>query len=324
MSCCRCCAPLEAECGLHPAAALDFALDGQPWKRAFGTASGLGACLPPVAFLAVRAVLFVFWLAVMIWSMVHWVNSSAEYQISAPRTNSSSPCVADTYTCPDGETVQRAADCSVPVCVIEYAYGFWFTQLTHWTLLFELVYLGFAASTTAMAQFGRVPDGTGRSGTPWFVSVTWALQPAVLVGSFLVFAMYWALLYDGGAVEAISVVTHGVNFGVMLVDFAICRQPFYLAHVYMPLAFALLYLLFSAIYYAAGGVYHKDLTSRYIYSVIDWSDPSSALKLGGAIMIIAIPTIYALFFMLYLVLRHRCFVGRAAAPVGSAVGAGSA
>ena len=51
------------------------------------------------------------------------------------------------------------------------------------------MYLSFAAYTTGMAQFGSVPDGTGEH-TPWFVSVTWAMQPAALVATFIVFA-YW-------------------------------------------------------------------------------------------------------------------------------------
>lgn len=38
-----------------------------------------------------------------------------------------------------------------------------------------------------------------------------------------------------------------------------------------PLAYSLSYLVFSAIYYAAGGTYHRDRTSRYIYDVLDWS-----------------------------------------------------
>jgi len=49
-----------------------------------------------------------------------------------------------------------------------------------------------------------------------------------------VFVLYWALLYSpGDEVHAISVVTHGVNFAVMLLDFLICRQPLYLAHITM-------------------------------------------------------------------------------------------
>merc|ERR1712166_1157021 len=53
----------------------------------------------------------------------------------------------------------------------------WITKLTHWTLLLELVYLTFAVYSTYMAIYDtKVPDGVGKA-TPWFISVTYAMQP---------------------------------------------------------------------------------------------------------------------------------------------------
>mmetsp|Transcript_30562 Transcript_30562/g.90056 ORF Transcript_30562/g.90056 Transcript_30562/m.90056 type:complete len:181 (-) Transcript_30562:529-1071(-) len=168
--CAACCHPLAQQCRLGPSAALDFELDGQPWKSSFGKPSGLSArllCGSTAAFVLLRVGLFFFWLGVMIWSMVDWVNTSAWVPID--RDDSSPECA-------DG-----VAGCEQ----VYYGYGYWFTQLTHWTLLFELVYLGFAAVTTALANYSSLPDGTGDE-TPWFVSVTWAMQPAALVASCLV------------------------------------------------------------------------------------------------------------------------------------------
>ena len=63
--------------------------------------------------------------------------------------------------------------------------------LTHWTLMFELFYLFFAWLSTlfAVTTFHGIPDGKGKA-TPWFVSVTWAMQGTALVMSVLVFLLY--------------------------------------------------------------------------------------------------------------------------------------
>jgi len=308
--CALCCDPLTKQCGLSCADAFDMELDGQQWKTSFGKASGLGKlCLGnPIAFTAVRGGLLCFWLAIMIWSMVDWVNSYAEPEMpNATSSSSGIACTTDALLCSDGKTyVSRSPpSCAFAPCPIPYGFGFWFTQLTHWTLLLELIYLGFAFATTALANFSKLPDGTGDD-TPWFVSVTWALQPAALVGSFLLFVLYWALLYTPGSkLYAISIMTHGGNFVIMLIDVLICRQPLYMAHIYMPMAYALLYLLFSVIYYAAGGVNHQDLTSNYIYSVLDWSNPGGAGTLSALIVLLVIPFFYCVFLVLVFG-RQRC------------------
>jgi hypothetical protein len=114
----------------------------------------------------------------------------------------------------------------------------WITFLTHWTLLLELIYLSFAVFSTYMAIYDtKVPDGVGEA-TPWFISVTYALQPMVLIASLLVFLMYWALVYTP-PLRALSVMTHGSNFVVMLIDLLLVRNPMYLSHVLVSRATAL-------------------------------------------------------------------------------------
>ena len=41
---------------------------------------------------------------------------------------------------------------------------------------------------------------------------------------------YWGLVYDGGDIHLISCFTHGVNFGVMLLDAFCSGFPLLLAH----------------------------------------------------------------------------------------------
>ena len=100
--------------------------------------------------------------------------------------------------------------------------------------------------------------------------------------------------------HAVSVFTHGINFAVMMVDLLICRQPLYCAHITVPLAYSLTYLLFTLLYFAAGGVFHKDRHSPYIYDVLDWSDPGAAGSLSGLIVVLVIPILYMMLIGCYL------------------------
>ena len=134
--------------------------------------------------------------------------------------------------------------------------------LTHWTLVLQLLYLWLAVYSTYMAIYDtKVPDGVGKA-TPWFISATYAMQPLVLVGSLLVALLFWALVYEpGDGFSPASVAVHGVNFVVMLADLLLVRNPLYLSHVLVPMAYSIAYLLFSVLFYAVSG---DNITVRYI------------------------------------------------------------
>ena len=74
-------------------------------------------------------------------------------------------------------------------------------------LIIEVVYLAFAAYTTASGLYRA-----SATPTPWFAKATWVLQDLTLSASFLVFLLYWTLIYDGGTPRPITPFTHGYNF----------------------------------------------------------------------------------------------------------------
>ena len=275
VSCCKpcriCLAPISQKCRTDH---LFFRLHGMPWKTAYGKPAGFFRCCSPLVFLLTRIALLVFWLAISLWSL--------------------------------------AADANAK----------WITFLTHWTLLLELIYLSFAVFSTYMAIYDtKVPDGVGEA-TPWFISVTYALQPMVLIASLLVFLMYWALVYTP-PLRALSVMTHGSNFVVMLIDLLLVRNPMYLSHVLMrkprhspatsrrrarphlsacfnwrgpAMAYAIVYLIFSVIYWAA--------TGENIYDALDWGNPSGAGKLSALILFVGLPFLWILLYCVFL--GRRC------------------
>lgn len=106
---------------------------------------------------------------------------------------------------------------------------FWI-YLTNWSLLFELTYFAFAAGLAMAAIFFNVPDAKGEK-TPWYARVGYALQCSTYVISFIVSVLFWALVYDGGALPAISFFTHGSNFIVAFADLLLAGIPFRVGHV---------------------------------------------------------------------------------------------
>lgn len=171
--------------------------------------------------------------------------------------------------------------------------GYWFTKLTHWSALLELAYLTVGAYTTGMIVLS--PEGTPAltRKNPWFVVCTMVLQNIMMPISFMVFLLYWTLVFSG-SYSAISVLTHGVNFAVMIFDALINRQPLSIVQVVLPVSFALFYLVFTLIYWAAGGTY-EDGVSPYIYKALNWERPNRVLVLSFFIVLIITPCVYALF-----------------------------
>jgi len=166
---------------------------------------------------------------------------------------------------------------------------FWI-YLTNWTMLFELFYLVLVATLTGLALYGTdVEDGKGDE-TPHFVRIALAMQAVTYIASFFVFVLYWALVYDGGTLLALSYFTHGVNFLVALADFLLAGLPMRVAHIWAPLAYGLTYVIFSIIYDLAGGTAGAD---PYIYKVLDWSDtPGVASAYGLIVVFVAFPLFF--------------------------------
>jgi len=171
-------------------------------------------------------------------------------------------------------------------------FGYYFTKLTHWSAILELLYFFFAAFSTYRAIYGSEPVDV----KPWFVYPTWILGATVPVSSLLVVLLFWLLVYEGGTVEAITVVMHGGNLVLVVVDILLNRQPFYLQYFYIPMVFSATYALFTLIYYLAGGTF-EDGVSRYIYSAIDWSDPAGTSTILSLIVLLGVPFAYLAFYL---------------------------
>ena len=156
--------------------------------------------------------------------------------------------------------------------------GYWCIYLTHWTLLAVCAHLtlsvaGTVAARRSLARSGDIPP------RPWWLPVVWSAQAIALPGSLLVFVLFWcepavacttddaklnlcclgcrALVYPGyrpASSVPINYFVHGANFGAMVVDAVLSNAPYFFLYIWSSwLAFAIIYVLFTIVYFFAGG-----------------------------------------------------------------------
>jgi hypothetical protein len=117
------------------------------------------------------------------------------------------------------------------------------------------------------------------------IKTTWCFQSFIGPASFLVFILFWTLVYHGHA-DPLTAQVHGANFLLMAIDFMLSAAPFRFAHMWSCYAYATAYLLFSSMYYVAGG--HNADGKSYIYEALDYGKPTVAIQLV-MIYLVAVP-----------------------------------
>ena len=166
---------------------------------------------------------------------------------------------------------------------------------------------------------------------PWYVKIIWMLYIISKSVSFLVFLGYWVLIFpecgknnsssSGGSnnttdantsfasgdammattestgsdcIDVYTIQIHGVNFFLVVLDIFLSRVPYQFLHFFYPVIFSFTYIIFSIIYWAAGGKNHNG--RPYIYSSLNYP---SASAFGYAIALIIAPIVtYLILFLL--------------------------
>jgi hypothetical protein len=98
----------------------------------------------------------------------------------------------------------------------------------------------------------------------------------------------------------VNVTTHIFNLVTVIVDIFIAGHPFRLFHAYQQILFAFIYLIFTAIYFIAGGTNKYGNTA--IYGILDWNKPQWTIlyfTIAGPFLVF----IHFIFWLFYLV---RC------------------
>ncbi|KAJ2948094.1 hypothetical protein O0L34_g9891 [Tuta absoluta] len=178
------------------------------------------------------------------------------------------------------------------------AIGYWFIFMTHWGLVVNTAASGFGVLVSLRAYIEKPAESY--QSLPWFAKAFWASYNIAMVIAFLVSIYYFAVLvpmYTEDLQLAVNKVLdlfiHAINSVLMFFLLLSSRLPARLLHFVYPLGFGIIYLLFSVIYYFAGGT--DPFGNKYIYPTLDWG---KAAKSG----VMLVPT------ALFLVILHGLVV----------------
>ena len=230
--------------------------------------------------------------------------------------------------------------------------GYWCIYLTHWTLVAVCAHLTLSAAGTVAAR-RSLARGDPISPRPCWLPVVWSAQAIALPGSLLVFVLFWcepacmaapfdgaltprgrrALVYPGyrpASSVPINYFVHGANFGAMVVDAVLSNAPYFFVYIWSSwLMFAIIYVLFTIVYFFAGGTdengnvrdpsaaLHPQASvltcpppnaQPYSYAVIQWGSRAGAASAGvltGIIVFVVVPLLGLLAYWLVFLRRTR-------------------
>ncbi|KAK7490565.1 hypothetical protein BaRGS_00018168 [Batillaria attramentaria] len=174
--------------------------------------------------------------------------------------------------------------------------GTWLVYLTHWTYLFLTANTVAQAAVVLHVTFGRPDLKDGR--TPWYLKVAWVTYEIASVASMSVTILYFTLLFDG-TLTVVSTATHLLNSVYVILDVCVTAMPVRLLHVIYVSAYAFDYLIFSVIYWAAGGVNGDG--QPYVYKTLYWAKPWKAVFAGGGVVCVGVPLVHLLLWTLYMI-----------------------
>lgn len=115
----------------------------------------------------------------------------------------------------------------------------------------------------------------------------------------LVTALYWCFDYvPGQYLDASNVNAHAVNSVLMFIDVMISNVPFRIFHAIYPMLYGLIYTLFTIVYWAAGGLNHKN--QKQIYAILDYENNAGlAVLMAAMFLLLAVPISQFLLYGLY-------------------------
>ncbi|XP_050682070.1 protein rolling stone-like [Leptidea sinapis] len=180
---------------------------------------------------------------------------------------------------------------------------YWLVFLTNWGILFVFLMTISGLSVSIMSARKKLSDASSGD-LPWYVSSYWLIYNVITTVAIMITGLYWILLYNPDASEEdvnfwLDLSTHGFNSCIVFIELMVSRTPLRFVHIYQPLTVGLWYLVFSVIYYFAGGT--DEIGNPYIYSVLNWQEPDQCMTLAA----VSLGGVFAVFTSLWLLTIFR-------------------
>mgnify|MGYP001794666811 CR=1 FL=1 len=109
---------------------------------------------------------------------------------------------------------------------------------------------------------------------------------------------YWLVIYDGSTIDITNITKHGINALMMLFETVISSVPVRMYHTTYAIAFSALYIIFTVVYWAAGGT--DRLGRPYVYKALDWSNINTTITIIlPFFLLIVTPLLQLVFYYTY-------------------------
>ncbi|XP_048462577.1 protein rolling stone [Rhincodon typus] len=107
------------------------------------------------------------------------------------------------------------------------------------------------------------------------ICIQWCLYNLSCVTSLFVTIAFWSFDYiPGRAPDSININMHVINSVLVLLELSVAASPIHLAHFVYTLMYCLSFIIFTVIYWAAGGTNLKG--KAYIYRSLNYSETPGA------------------------------------------------
>lgn len=129
--------------------------------------------------------------------------------------------------------------------------------------------------------------------------IYWISHTIAVDIAFAISSMYWTMIYDPSKdnIDFLNISRHVANSVVMATDLLLVAHPLHLLHIYWPIGFGLVYVLFTYLYYLLHGT--DEDGNPYIYKILNWEDPINSI-VTSIIGLFYITLLHALAYCLYL------------------------
>ncbi len=179
---------------------------------------------------------------------------------------------------------------------------FYFT--TNLAIIFEAIYMiSSCVLCFKLYKHNGLLDVDNSSNLDWNTLLAWSLHDLVMPLVLLVSIMFWWLLYSAGEKDLYeTILKHAVNTAIIVPDMFFSPLPHRLMHIYIPLAFVVLYEIWTVIHDAVG-LGNSTVDGNYIYSIVDWENSVSTALIYCVLVIVVMSILHVVTTVTSLIMR---------------------